>query len=177
MIQISVSEILNKLKYCGWYWGELSQSDAEAVLQKSEDGSFILRDSNDACHLFTISLKAKKMVISVRIAFSKGLFKLDASTQDLPSFLSVLDLVEYYTSDPSKDFYVQVNGYGEVRVGLRHPVIKEVFSLQQLCRVQIVRNWKTPEELESLPLPVHLKKYLLEFSHSPPLHFDSTLSS
>ena len=169
-----MSDILNKLKYCCWYWGEISQAEAESLLQSSRDGSFILRDSNDACHLFTISLKAGDMVISVRVTLSKGLFKLDASTQDLPSFFSVVDLVEYYISDTSKYFYVQVNGYGEVRVHLRHPIIKEVSSLQHICRVEIVRNWKSPDELESLPLPPHLKRYLSEFSHSPPLHFYNT---
>ena len=152
----------------------MTQSDAEAILKFSSNGSFILRDSNDACHLFTLSLKAERMVISVRITFSKGLFKLDASTQDLPSFFSVVDLIEYYLSDTSKYFYVHVQDVGEVRVTLSHPVIKEVLPLQHLCRVQIVRHWKSPEELESLPLPRHLKRYLSEFSHLPPLHFDNS---
>ena len=154
----------------------MSQSDAENILHLTKDGSFFLRDSNDACHLFTISLKAQGMVISVRITFSKGLFKLDAITQDLPSFFSVVDLVEYYISDTNKDFFVQVKGH-EIRVRLCHPVIKEVLPLQHLCRAEIVRNWKSPEELESLPLPAHLKRYLLDFSHSPPLHFDGTVLS
>ena len=167
---------MTKLKDCCWYWGEISQSDAENLLQSARDGSFILRDSNDACHLFTISLKARRMVISVRVTLSKGLFKLDASTQDLPSFFSVVDLVEYYISDKSKYFYVEVNGYGEVRVRLQHPMIKEISSLQHLCRVEIVRQWRSHDELESLPLPPHLVRYLSEFSHSPPLYFDNKLS-
>ena len=150
--------------------------DAENILNVAQDGSFFLRDSNDACHLFTISLKAQGIIISVRIAFSKGLFKLDSITPGLPSFFSVVDLVEYYISDPSRDFYVQVSGR-EVKVQLRHPMLKEVLSLQLMCRAQIVRYWRTPDELESLPLPAHIKRFLLDFSHSPPLHFDGTLPS
>lgn len=167
-----MTDILNKLKDCNWYWEGVAQSDAETILNLAKEGSFILRDSTDPCHLFTISLKAKRMVISVRITHSKGLFKLDACTPNMPSFYSVVDLVEHYLSNADEYFFVEVDTITgvkeEVPVRLRYPYIKEVLSLQHLCRIRIVRLWKSQTELESLPLPLRLKKYLSEFSHSPP---------
>lgn len=165
---MSLSDILRRLKLCGWYWGELNSEKADRILQPMADGSFILRDSNDVCHLFTLSLKAHNMVISVRVQFSRGLFRLDSSTQDCPSFFSVVDLVDYYLSDEHRYFYVDVPGVGEVLVTLRHPILKETFSLQHLCRKVIVRHWKTPEDIDLLPLPLHMKRYLEEFCPSPP---------
>ena len=167
--QVSLSDILHRLKLCGWYWGELNGEQADAILKNTLNGSFILRDSNDPCHLFTLSMKAHGMVISVRVHFSRGLFKLDSSTQDLPSFISVVDLIEYYVRDDNKYFYVDIPEIGELFVTLRYPVLKEVLSLQHLCRIEIVRQWRTPEDVETLPLPPHLKRYLLEFCSSPPI--------
>ena len=160
---MSLHDILRQLKLCGWYWGELSTDQADTILQSADDGSFILRDSNDVCHLFTLSLKAHNMVISVRVHFSRGLFKLDSSVEDSPSFNSVVDLINYYLLDYQK-FCVDVPGFGEVMVTLKHPILKEALSLQDLCRIVIVRLLKDPQKIDTLPLPLHLKRYLLEFS-------------
>lgn len=168
--QVSLHDILRRLKLCGWYWGELSSDQADDILQPAADGSFILRDSTDACHLFTLSLKAHNMVISVRVQFSRGLFKLDSSAHDCPSFSSVVDLVDYYLSDCHRFFYVEVPGFGEVLVTLRHPILKETLSLQHLCCIAIVRHCRTPEEIYQLPLPSHLKRNLLEFCPETPFH-------
>ena len=85
--RVSLSHILKQLKMCGWYWGDFSSFEAKEVLKNAKDGSFILRDSSDACHLFTLSLKARELVVSVRVVFSRGQFKLDSYRQeDTPAF-------------------------------------------------------------------------------------------
>ena len=104
------------------------------------------------------------MVISVRVAFSRGLFRLDSSNLSMcPYFTSVVDLVEYYLADENRYFYVDVPEIGELLVRLCHPVLKEVASLQHLCRMELARQWRSKEEITALPLPPHLKHYLLEF--------------
>lgn len=164
--RISLSHILRRLKMCGWYWGDLSSQQANDILKNAQDGSFILRDSTDACHLFTLSLKANSLVISVRVAFSRGQFKLDSCHQeDCPSFDSVVDLIDYYLDDdPTHEFYVTVPDIGEFPVTLKHPIWKEVPSLQHLCRKTIVHCCKSTRRLYQLPLPQHLIRYLLEFA-------------
>ena len=163
--RVSLSHILRQLKMCGWYWGDLSSDEAEDVLRNTREGSFILRDSSDACHLFTLSLKAHNLVVSVRVAFSRGQFKLDSLHQeDSPGFENMVDLVDYYLADRKRMFYVTVPGMGEFAVSLLHPVWKEVPTLQHLCRRCIVQRCRTAEELDSLPLPPHLIRFLKEYA-------------
>ena len=163
--RISLSHILRRLKMCGWYWGDLSSQQANDILKTAQDGSFIVRDSNDACHLFTLSMKANNLVISVRVAFSRGQFKLDSCHQeDCPAFKSVVDLIDYYLEDQSNKFYVTVPEVGEFPVSLKHPIWKEVPTLQHLCRKSIVQCCRTSQRLKLLPLPQHLIRYLSEFA-------------
>lgn len=163
--RVSLSHILRQLKMCGWYWGDLSSEEAEDVLKNTQDGSFILRDSADACHLFTLSLKAKNLVVSVRVAFSRGQFKLDSLRQeDSPGFENMVDLVDYYLADKRREFYVAVPDMEEFAVSLLYPVWKEVPTLQHLCRRCIVQRCRTAEELDSLPLPPHLIRFLKEYA-------------
>ena len=197
--RVSLSHILRQLKMCGWYWGDLSSEEAEDILKDTQDGSFILRDSADACHLFTLSLKANNLVVSVRVAFSRGQFKLDSLRQeDSPGFENMVDLVDYYLADKSRRFYVAVPDMDEFSVSLLHPIWKEVPTLQHLCRRCIVQRCRTAEELDSLPLPPHLIRFLKEYAPvdcssqaqqpsssspspssvtSPPLHPHSSLTT
>ncbi len=137
---------------------------ANDMLMRAQNGSFILRDSTDACHLFTLSLKSHNVVVSVRVNFSRGQFKLDSCHQDdCPSFHSVVDLIDYYLVDETREFYVKVPEYGEFPVSLKHPVWKEVPTLQHLCRMCIVKSCRTAN-IQRLPLPPHLIRYLQEFA-------------
>ena len=172
--RVSLSHILRQLKMCGWYWGDLSSEEAEEVLKNTQDGSFILRDSADACHLFTLSLKAEDLVVSVRVAFSRGQFKLDSLRQeDSPGFESMIDLVDYYLADRRRKFFVAVPDMKEFAVSLLHPVWKEVPTLQHLCRRCIVQPCRSADQLESLPLPPHLIRFLKEYA---PVDYSRTQS-
>lgn len=163
--RISLSHILRRLKMCDWYWGDMSSQEANDILKDGLNGSFIVRDSNDACHLFTLSLKENNFVISVRVTFSRGQFKLDSCRQeDCPSFDSVVDLIDYYLESETHTFYVTVPELGEFPVTLKHPIIKELSTLQHLCRKNIVSCCKTVQRLKELPLPQHVVRYLLEFA-------------
>jgi len=103
--RVNLSHTIRRLRMCGWYWGDITSNQANVVLRNAQNGSFILRDSTDACHLFTLSLKANNMVVSVRVAFSRGMFKLDSWNQeDSPSFTSVVDMIDYYLADEKHEF-------------------------------------------------------------------------
>ncbi len=163
--RINLSHTIRRLRMCGWYWGDITSEQAKEILRRAQNGSFILRDSSDACHLFTLSLKANNLIVSVRVAFSRGLFKLDSWNQeDSPSFQSVVDMIEYYLEDESHEFYVELPHIGEFPVCLKHPIWKEVPGLQHLCRTTVVKYCRTSEKLRLLPLPPHLIRYVLEFS-------------
>lgn len=164
-VRINLSHTIRRLRMCGWYWGDISSEQAKEILKRTQNGSFILRDSSDACHLFTLSLKANNIIVSVRVAFSRGLFKLDSWNQeDTPSFSSVVDMIEYYLEDESHEFYVELPNIGEFPVCLKHPIWKEVPELQHMCRTTVVKYCRTSDKLSLLPLPPHLIRYVLEFS-------------
>lgn len=167
--RINLSHTIRRLRMCGWYWGDITSNQANVVLRNAQNGSFILRDSTDACHLFTLSLKANNIVVSVRVAFSRGMFKLDSWNQeDSPSFNSVVDMIEYYLADEKHEFYVELPKVGEFPVCLKHPIWKSVPSLQHQCRYSIVKCCRTSQKLRLLPLPPHLVRYLLDFSPEDP---------
>ena len=163
--RVNLSHTIRRLRMCGWYWGDITSNQANEVLKNAQNGSFILRDSTDACHLFTLSLKANDIVVSVRVAFSRGMFKLDSWNQeDSPSFNSVVDMIEYYLADEKHKFYVELPRVGEFPVFLKHPIWKSVPSLQHQCRYDIVKCCRTSGNIRKLPLPLHLLRYLLDFS-------------
>ena len=167
--RVNLSHTIRRLRMCGWYWGDITSNQANVVLRNAQNGSFILRDSTDACHLFTLSLKANNMVVSVRVAFSRGMFKLDSWNQeDSPSFTSVVDMIDYYLSDEKHEFYVELPKVGEFPVCLKHPIWKNVPTLQDQCRYAIVKCCRTSHSLRLLPLPSHLVRYLLDFSPEDP---------
>ena len=173
-VRINLSHTIRRLRMCGWYWGDISSEQAKEILKRSQNGSFILRDSSDACHLFTLSLKANNIIVSVRVAFSRGLFKLDSWNQeDSPSFNSVVDMIEYYLEDESHEFYVELPNIGEFPVCLKYPIWKEVPELQHMCRTTVVKYCRTSEKLSLLPLPPHLIRYVLEFSPEDSINGDA----
>lgn len=173
-VRINLSHTIRRLRMCGWYWGDISSEQAKEILKRSQNGSFILRDSSDACHLFTLSLKANNIIVSVRVAFSRGLFKLDSWNQeDSPSFNSVVDMIEYYLEDESHEFYVELPNIGEFPVCLKYPIWKEVPELQHMCRTTVVKYCRTSEKLSLLPLPPHLIRYVLEFSPEDSVNGDA----
>lgn len=175
---ISLSNILKRLKMCGWYWGDISSLHANELLRNARNGSFIVRDSSDAFHLFTLSLKTRNIVVSVRVAYSRGHFKLDSCHQeDCPSFRSVVDLIDYYLEDETRKFYIMLPEIGKLAVALKHPVWKEVPSLQHVCRYKIIRCCQTVDRIRALPLPTHLLWFVEDFAqddaHTEPLVLDT----
>lgn len=167
--RVSLADVLRTMKLSGWYWEELPGENAIELLKDKSDGTFLLRDSYDDCHLFTLSVKSVEAVkcveavVNVRVIFSRGYFKLDSAFQDTPLFPSVVDLVDHYLGDEHRTFQVAVPDMGNFAVALRRPLYKNVLSLQHICRRTIVKHLQTADNIEALPLPPHLIDYLLDY--------------
>lgn len=164
--RVSLADVLRTMKLSGWYWEELPGENAIELLKDKSNGTFLLRDSYDDCHLFTLSVKSVEAVkcveavVNVRVIFCRGYFKLDSAFQDTPLFPSVVDLVDHYLADEQRTFEVAVPNMGNFAVALRRPLYKNVLSLQHICRRTIVQ---TADNIEALPLPPHLIDYLLDY--------------
>lgn len=131
-----------EMSQCGWYYGKLSWQQSQALLQFSEDGTFLVRDSQDPRFTYTLSLqRAKEGATSVRISFSSGKFSLDADERIrhlMPRFSSVGALVSHYvTLDAGLD-----TGEAAPWPGLRvrRPLLRAAPSLAHCARLAINKN-------------------------------------
>ncbi|XP_063071532.1 cytokine-inducible SH2-containing protein [Engraulis encrasicolus] len=89
------------LETSGWYWGGMTASDAQAVLQAASEGTFLVRDSSHPLYMLTLSVRTKRGPTNVRIEYSCGRFRLDSSSPARPRLLSFPDvpsLVQHYVS-------------------------------------------------------------------------------
>ena len=69
--------VYRRLQECVFYRGPLSSADAKVILKPFPVGTFLLRDSSDSGHLFSISVQTKRGPTSVRIVYEAGQFSLD----------------------------------------------------------------------------------------------------
>lgn len=85
--------------FTGWYWGGMTASDAQSVLQAASEGTFLVRDSSHPLYMLTLSVRTKRGPTNVRIEYSCGRFRLDSSSPARPRLLSFPDvpsLVQHY---------------------------------------------------------------------------------
>lgn len=167
----ALASSINDLHHQGWYWGPLNREETEARLRPLPAGSFLVRDSKDAHHLYTLSFKQGDLILHTRIEFVNGLFTFFLSEERAreTGMPSVEELI-------TKSIIEGVNGeFGDTRRGrgrqvqppirilLHHPVSRfnEVRSLQFLCKFVLRANMNR-ENVPNLPLPRHVKKWVHE---------------
>lgn len=149
----SLEVAVKRLENSGFYWGAISGIKAKAVLRDQAIGTFLVRDSSDSRHLFTISLVTAVGITNVRVVFSEGLFSLDKKNTSKtntntkfhhsgpPKFDCAVKMVLYYMIVTRK--ILQARGRSSLdelettataKFFLWRPLYKEVASLQHLCR-------------------------------------------
>ena len=77
-----------QLAECGWYHGRLSWQQSRALLAAAEEGTFLVRDSQDPRFLYSLSLARAPEddgPTSIRILFARGKFSLDADERIPPA--------------------------------------------------------------------------------------------
>merc|ERR1711874_13967 len=89
------------LTSCNYYHGPISWQDSSELLQGCEEGTFLLRDSQDPHFLYTLSFQrgAEEGPTSVRLGYGKEGWRLDSHQHIqhlMPSFPSIVELVQYY---------------------------------------------------------------------------------
>ena len=140
----------HQLEQCGWYYGSLSWQQSVQMLSASEPGTFLVRDSQDPRFLYSLSLQQPGSAgpTSVRIAFHKGHFSLDADERIwglMPKFDSIGSLISYYVSQEQSEECGE-RGCPRSQVGklcLRSPLYKSPPSLAHFARLEINRSLTT----------------------------------
>lgn len=166
------------LKTCGFYYGSLSWQKAAEMLQQTSVGTFLVRDSADPHHLYSLSVQTDRGPTSVRINYSEGRFRLDCEdrlTNAMPTFHCVLRLIEHYAElsrTAQGDCCVWLDGTGkrDLRVRLYRPLYSQVPSLKHACRIAVnsslCRGMETKQRnkfLADLNLPASVKGYLMDY--------------
>jgi len=164
---LAVQRSLVALNESGFYWGAMDGADAQRRLRDEPVGTFLVRDSSDRRHVFSLSLRTACGPTSVRIQLRDSDFQLDSDERQAgaPRFACVLDLLEFYArSGGGARCWIEP---GKARASLlltrplRHPSVP---SLQHLCR-KTIHGCLRGHDPDSLKLPSKLQDFLREYPY------------
>lgn len=153
---------LRKLPQQPWYWGPLTQEQAEGKLRGLPNGYFLVRDSSDERYLLSLSFNSNGRPVHTRFEYVGGLF----SINDSQGYVSVVDLIEDAVRESQNGIYSfmqNINGTQTFPARLTNPVSRftEMKSLQHLCRF-VIRETFPRHYIADLPVPEKIRKYILE---------------
>ncbi|XP_078093658.1 suppressor of cytokine signaling 1-like [Mustelus asterias] len=150
-----VDRTLRFLDESGFYWGPLPVDQAHTMLASEPVGTFLVRDSTQANHLFSLSVRTEKGPVSMRILFDREHFWFNNAHFDC-----MVKLLEYCVDSTQIKPFVFDCDVSVVfsKPFRRHPVPK----LQQLCRRNIIRHYGA-ERIRKLPLVSGLQQYVEKF--------------
>ncbi|KAM8836090.1 suppressor of cytokine signaling 3b [Spinachia spinachia] len=169
-----VMRALRKLQESGFYWGAVGGREASALLRSEPPGTFLIRDSSDHHHFFTLSIQTAQGTKNLRIHSEGGGFFLQPdpqNTQEPRQFDCVLKLVAHYMGkgpdggrgrdaprgDHSREaektgcsvYLIHTSGE-RVPLELRRPLSSSLSSLQHMCR-RALNNQEGSGGAEQLP--------------------------
>ncbi|KAL0279675.1 UNVERIFIED_CONTAM: hypothetical protein PYX00_001179 [Menopon gallinae] len=103
---------MKDLRNSGWYYENVSWQESVVLLKNTEPGTFLIRDSSDPNFLFSLSVQTSRGPTSVRLHYVNGQFRLDAEEKlipHMPSFGSVIELIDYYIENTVKNKFAGSN--------------------------------------------------------------------
>lgn len=94
-----VLSAVRKLQESGFYWSSMGGKEASSLLNAEPAGTFLVRDSSDHRHFFTLSVKTVTGTKNLRIQCDACSFYLQTDPRDaqkVPHFDCVLKLIHHY---------------------------------------------------------------------------------
>lgn len=175
---------VRKLQESGFYWSTVSGKEASTLLSTEPPGTFLVRDSSDHHHFFTLSVKTSTGTKNLRIQCDSVSFFLQTdsrSEQAVPRFDCVLKLIHHYmpsdgtgTGTSSKvqavgeggsaadgSSYYIYSGGEKIPLELLRPLASSMSSLQHLCRKTLNGHIDVSTKRDQLPHP--LQEFLQEY--------------
>lgn len=163
----SLCECIREVESQGWYWGAISAKESKKLLENQPSGTFLVRDSQSDNYIFTIVYKTTNIVGQTRVPRFRGNFCLGGPNslireQSLVNFIKkLLD----YSHDVERIeilSFPRPNENVAEHIYLTHPLDRSQMlpSLMYLCRLVIRKHLKDPKNINELPLPENIKKYL-----------------
>ncbi|XP_061564866.1 suppressor of cytokine signaling 3b [Cololabis saira] len=171
-----VMRALHKLKESGFYWGAVGGREASSLLRSEPPGTFLIRDSSDHHHFFTLSVQTARGTKNLRIHSEGSGFFLQPdpqNTQELPQFDCVLKLIAHYmgkgpdtgrtrdaaagghsgeTKAKGRNVYLIHTDGEKIPLELQRPLLTSLSSLQHMCRRTLNSGGLgLPEQSQQLP--------------------------
>lgn len=147
---------LRAITACCFYWGKMDRYEAERLLDNKPEGTFLLRDSAQEEHLFSVSFRKYGRSLHARIEHFNHRFSFDSHDPAVFAARTVTGLIEHYKDPACVMFFEPM---------LTAPLARTApFGLQQLARAAVVSS-TTYDGIDELPLPSSLKAYLKEYHY------------
>lgn len=147
---------LQEITACSFYWGKMDRYEAERLLDNKPEGTFLLRDSAQEEHLFSVSFRKYGRSLHARIEHYQHRFSFDSHDPAVFAANTVTGLIEHYKDPACVMFFEPM---------LTAPLPRTApFGLQQLARAVIVSR-VSYDGVEQLPLPARLRAYLKEYHY------------
>ncbi|CAF4939514.1 unnamed protein product [Pieris macdunnoughi] len=147
---------LQEITACSFYWGKMDRYEAERLLDNKPEGTFLLRDSAQEEHLFSVSFRKYGRSLHARIEHYRHRFSFDCHDPAVFAAPTVTGLIEHYKDPACVMFFEPM---------LTAPLPRSnPFTLQQLARAVIVSHTNY-DGVEQLPLPGRLRAYLKEYHY------------
>ncbi|XP_046401210.1 suppressor of cytokine signaling 5 [Ischnura elegans] len=147
---------LLRITACSFYWGKMDRYEAERLLDSRPEGTFLLRDSAQEEHLFSVSFRKYGRSLHARVEQWNHRFSFDCHDPGVFASPTVTGLVEHY-KDPACCMFFEPM--------LTLPLHRSFpFPLQHLCRA-VVCSRTSYDAIASLRLPKALKAYLKEYHY------------
>jgi len=154
-VHLLVPDLL-EISNCSFYWGKMDRYEAEKLLEKRPEGTFLLRDSAQEEHLFSVSFRRFDRSLHARIEQLNHRFSFDSHDPGVYSSTSICGLLSHY-KDPNHCMFFEPM--------LTIPLPRTFpFSLQHLSRATICSRL-TYDFVDLLPLPKKLINYLKEYHY------------
>jgi len=175
------------LEQCSFYSGSATSNDAKDWLRDSRVGTFLVRDSAHPRYLYSLSVKTRRGITSIRLAYDPRGFALDSDPDQvglMPVFETVVELVSFYAAEgrrtaadgdhhgqnKSSCVFLERSGRRDLPVFLRFPhrgggaSQSGVSSLKHLSRLSIngALDGRCPDRLVIQP---SLKEYLKQYPY------------
>lgn len=149
------------LDTCSWYWGNLSDEQADFLLRDTEEGTYIARHSIDETCMYCITYKLDGIVASVRVYESDGQLSInfdDPSQVRAPTLHGLIAKLVQLSANIG--FACKVERSPKILpLKLSRPV-NRLSSLRAHCK-RVIRMSTSDETIKALGLPKHIVYFLL----------------
>ncbi|MBN3313450.1 SOCS3 protein, partial [Atractosteus spatula] len=162
---------VRKLQESGFYWNTVSGKEANNLLSSEPAGTFLIRDSSDNRHFFTLSVKTASGTKNLRIQCDSCSFFLQTdpkNAQSVPRFDCVLKLIHHYmpskgtsSAGNGRSTYFIYSGGEKIPLELLRPLSSSMSTLQHLCRKTVNGHIDISSKRDQLPHTV--KEFLQDY--------------